>query len=152
MSARLCALRFVERVRQNKPGREPRDVSFVEELLPEGSVFAACGWKHVSGEEPYETEWVVWNVMVLSGVTLAPVEWWDLREQVGSALDMRGAERAGGENPCVADNRYEVCSEKTEAEQLSVWEAQVCQAIASGTEVAWTGSFVRMRSKLQTEQ
>jgi hypothetical protein len=144
MTGRLCAFRFVQRASEKNPSREPRDASFLEKLLPEGSVFSACGWKLRLGEEPYETQWILWNVTVLSVATLEDRRWWDMRELIKAALDMGDAGRIskGG----VVDNCYEVCTVGTEVDTLNLWEESVDEAIRNGSDVVRTASFALLRT------
>jgi hypothetical protein len=148
-TGRLCVFRIVDRYSGSVPEQKPRDVSFLRDVLPDGSSFVACGFTKRGGREPYTSDWVIWNVTVLCGSQLGDEDWTVQRTKVAEMLQSQRRWRGPG----VMDNCLIVVPNGEEARALAedALEAELREATKGAQESVWTGSFAKLRNSLSEE-
>jgi hypothetical protein len=149
MQGRLCLIRIVDRYSGRVPEQKPRDVSVLQDVLPDGSSFVACGFISRRGHGVLAADWVIWNVTVLCGSKLGHEEWLVYRAKVAEVLKIE----LGWSRPAFLRDWLTVVPNGEEAWDLAedTLEAELREATKGAKESVWTGSFAKLRDRLSEE-
>lgn len=139
---RLCVVRLVDAY-MGSVLQKPRKLESLQEVVPEGSAFVACGWKTPVRESPYG--WVDWEVVMLCENERRQQDWMETERSVRKALGMGCSFRGDRAS-------FEVVGKQEEAEVLTQWELDLEERSQGGEGAVWTGSFSRLLDSVRQRE